>query len=72
LFGIACGSVVLLLVMTGFERDAAISVAISVVLAIILNPIFITRWGINGAALANATGLILWNMLMVMGENVWY
>ena len=66
LINIAMGSVGLLLVMTGHERDAAIGVAISAGLNIILNAILIPYWGMVGAAIATTSSLILWNILFAI------
>ena len=66
LVNVAMGSVVLLLIMTGHERDAAIGVSTSVVLSIIFNGILIPLWGLNGAAAASSFALILWNILLAI------
>lgn len=66
LINVATGPVGTLLIMTGHERDAAISVGASVVLGIILNAILIPHWGLNGAAAAGSFSLILWNILLAV------
>jgi O-antigen/teichoic acid export membrane protein len=63
---IALGPVALLLIMTRFERDAAIAVGMGAVLNIILNGLLIPVWGLEGAALATAVSKILWTLLMTM------
>ncbi len=66
LINAATGSVGLLLIMTGYERDAALCVGISAAVNIILNLILIPRWGLEGAAAATATAVILWNILLTV------
>ncbi len=60
------GSVGLLLVMTGHERRAAAGVGISAVLNVILNALLIPKWGIAGAAIATASSMITWNILLAV------
>ena len=57
------GAVGMLLNMTGHQNDTAIAVGASAVLNIILNLILIPKWGINGAATATTTSLILINII---------
>jgi O-antigen/teichoic acid export membrane protein len=61
------GSVGLLLNMTRHERDAAISVALSALLNVVLNLLLIPRLGAEGAALAATGSLALWNI----GLAIW-
>lgn len=58
------GSVGLLLNMTGYERDTARGMAIAAGGNIVLNLILIPVLGVNGAALATACSLALWNILL--------
>lgn len=60
------GSVGLLLIMTGHERNAAIGVGISAALNIILNVLLIPKWSIEGAAIATASSMITWNILLAI------
>jgi O-antigen/teichoic acid export membrane protein len=62
----AMGSVGLLLNMTGHERDTARGVGIAAVVNVALNAILIPLWGINGAAIATATSLVVWNLILAM------
>lgn len=64
LFSVAIGSVGLLLVMTGHERDAALGLGASALLNVLLNLILIPLWGINGAAVATSSSMIFWSILM--------
>lgn len=66
LVNVAMGSVALLLIMTGHERDAAMGVGTSVVLSVIFNGILIPFGGLNGAAAANSIALIFWNILLAI------
>jgi len=62
----AMGSVGVILVMSGNERIVAIYVGIAAATNIILNTIFIPLWGIVGAAIATASSMIIWNVLLMM------
>jgi O-antigen/teichoic acid export membrane protein len=62
----AAGAVNILLHMTRYERDAAVSVGASAVLNVLLNAVFIPRWGVEGAALATATSMIIRNLAMAL------
>jgi O-antigen/teichoic acid export membrane protein len=58
------GSVGVLLLMAGYEREVAIAAAISAALNVLLNLIMIPSLGIAGAALAVAGSLFVWNVLL--------
>lgn len=60
------GFVGILLSMTGHERDTARSVGIAAVVNVVLNAILIPVWGINGAATATATSLVVWNLILAV------
>ena len=60
------GSVGLLLNMTGHERDTARGVGIAATVNVALNAILIPLWGIEGAAIATSTSLIIWNIILLM------
>lgn len=59
------GSVAVLLNMTGHQKDTALGVTISALLNIILNATLIPLWAGEGAAIATATSMMLWNILLV-------
>lgn len=59
------GSIGVLLIMTGYERVMAKVVGISVMINITLNFILIPQFGINGAAIATAISLVVWNLLLL-------
>ncbi|NJN67447.1 MAG: oligosaccharide flippase family protein [Chloroflexaceae bacterium] len=61
---IAVGSVGILLTMTGYERDAAVVMAVGLLLNIVLNVLLIPLWGIVGAALAASVSTVGWNMAL--------
>lgn len=58
------GSVGTLLNMTGHERASAKGAAVAAVLNIVLNASLIPYWGINGAAVATALSIAVWNILL--------
>ena len=60
------GSVGNLLGMTEHERDIAKGVAIAAVVNVTLNAILIPLWGIEGAATATATSLLVWNLILLV------
>lgn len=64
LINAAMGSVGLLLNMTGHERETARGVAIAVALNAPLNLALIPWLGMDGAALATAISLLVWNLLL--------
>lgn len=66
IFNGLCGSVGLILTMTGHERQAAKIMFGSALLNVALNALLIPLWGMVGAALATATTLIIWNIWMLI------
>jgi len=66
LINAAMGSVGLILIMTGYERDALKGVVITTLLNIVLNLVLIPNWGLVGAASATTLSLISWNVLLVI------
>jgi len=64
LFNVFMGSVGLILIMTGHERDAAWGIALATLVHVLLNAVLIPHWGVVGAAAANAGSVILWNFLL--------
>ena len=63
------GSVGLLLIMTGYERRAAIGIGIGAISNIILNAVFVPLLGMEGAAIASAVSMILWNIVLAIEVN---
>ena len=66
LINVAMGSVGLLLIMTGHERDAALGVGISAIINVSLNAVLIPAWGLDGAAVATTSSLIIWNVVLAI------
>jgi O-antigen/teichoic acid export membrane protein len=62
----AFGSVGVLLIMTGHGRDAAAGIGISVLLNLSLSAVLIPIYGLEGAAVAAATSLVVWNTLLAI------
>ena len=62
---LACGSVGLILNMTGHERDAKTSWTISLTANVVLCVALIPWLGAVGAALASAVATILWNVSLL-------
>ena len=64
LVNVTMGSVASLLNMTGHERDTTRIVLIGAIVNVVLNFSLTPVWGMTGAAVATASGLITWNMIM--------
>lgn len=62
----AMGSVGLVLIMTAYGTDAAMGIGISAILNIVLNAILIPLWGLEGAAVATASSMMVWNLLLAV------
>lgn len=60
------GSVGLLLISTGHERDVTVGIGISALLNVVLNAFLIPIWGLEGAATATAASMIMWNILLAI------
>jgi len=59
-----CGSVGLLLIMSGKEKFSIIGLAVGTVTNILLDVALIPSYGILGAAFATSFSLIVWNIVM--------
>ena len=66
LLNVACGSVGLLLTMSGHEHDALTGLAVGLVLNAAFALVLIPRFGATGAAMASAIGLVAWNLLLAI------
>ncbi len=64
LVNVGVGSVGLILNMSGNEKFTAFGVGLGAALNITLNAALIPLYGIEGAALATATSLIIWNLVL--------
>ena len=63
---IVCGSVGMLLLMSGNQRFSIYSLAISTCFNIVFNIILTPKYGIVGTAMATAGSLAIWNILMYL------
>lgn len=61
-----CGSVGVLMTMTGHQLEAAKVYITAAILNIFLNVLFIPPFGIEGAAAATALTTIFWNLVLLM------
>ena len=66
LLNVATGPVGTILSMSRQERFVGISILASVVCNILLNYLLIPQYGVNGAAIATAVSVGVWNLLMVV------
>lgn len=66
---VAAGSVGNILNMSGHERDTVLASGAAAVVNLVLNLALIPPFGIEGAATATMTSLILWNAILV--HRVW-
>ena len=66
LLNVASGPVGTILSMSRQERFVGIGMVTSVVCNILLNFLLIPRYGVNGAAIATAISVGIWNLLMVV------
>ena len=65
LFNVMMGSVALLLIMSGHEREVAVVTAVSIIIKILLCALLIQTRGVVGAAFARSGSLIVWNLLLL-------
>ena len=63
---VAMGSVSLLLMLSGYERDVVMGLAASVLASIAGNLVLIPIWGIEGAAVATTASIIVWNAVLYL------
>ena len=47
--------------MTGHQNEAAMGIGVGAGLNIVLNLLFIPKWGIEGAAMATTMSIVVWN-----------
>ena len=65
LFNVMTGSLGLLLVMSGHEREVAVATVVSIIIKILLCALLIKSRGVVGAAFARSVSLIAWNLLLL-------
>ena len=63
-FSVAMGQVGQVMALTGHEKYTAYAVFASVIVNITLNTLLIPEHGINGAAIATGTSILIWNRLL--------
>ena len=61
---IVCGSVGMILLMTGHQRYSILSVIAAVLLNAGLNLLLIPSYGLTGTAIATAGSMAAWNFIM--------
>lgn len=61
---VVCGSVGMILLMTGHQRFSIFSIVIAVLLNVILNLLLIPSYGLTGTAIATASSMAVWNFIM--------
>lgn len=66
IFNSFIGSVGIFLDMTGNEKISAIGIGISSICNFLLNLLFISKWGIEGAASATAISIFIWNFYLAI------
>jgi len=66
LFNVISGPPGILLSMTGNASDVALSSALGALTNIGLNFILIPKWGMMGASIATASGIAVWNIMMIV------
>ena len=66
IFNAFTGPVGLILNMTGYQNYTVIATGLSSFLNVIFNFLLIPKWGINGAAIATTTSLIIINIIKVI------
>ena len=66
LVNVLSGSVGYIMTMTGRQKQAAYVLAISAALNIVMNYMLIPHFGIEGAAIATAVSLMLWNIALIL------
>lgn len=65
LVNVAAGPVGTMLMMTAYERTTAVGVGVGTAVNVTLNAVLIPVWGIEGAAVATGTSLLVWNAILV-------
>jgi O-antigen/teichoic acid export membrane protein len=63
---VLCGSVGLLMTMTGRENAAGKIIGMAALLNIVLNAVLIPRFGLEGAAVSTAVSTAFWNIALVV------
>ena len=64
LFNVFCGSVGMLMMMSGHEKYTLRAQIVAVIFNIVISVVLIPFWGSTGAAIGVALGLVIWNVLL--------
>ncbi|HEY0434932.1 MAG TPA: flippase [Chitinophagaceae bacterium] len=64
LINVICGSVGTILMMTGKQKYSVYSLLAGTIVSIGLNLALVPQFGVRGAAIATASGMITWNVMM--------
>ncbi|MBA2556467.1 MAG: oligosaccharide flippase family protein [Chloroflexi bacterium] len=65
-FNALTGSVGVLLVMTGHDRQVLVAAGFGAVLNVVLNLLLVPQFGATGAAVAHASSMAIWNILLAI------
>lgn len=65
LFNVAVGSVGYILTMAKLEKYVFVGLTLGIISNLILNSLLVPKFGIQGAAIATSTSMILWNVVML-------
>ena len=65
LFNVAVGSVGYILTMAKLEKYVFVGLTLGIISNLILNSLLVPKFGIQGAAIATSTSMILWNIVML-------
>lgn len=65
-FNAACGSVVNVLNMTGYEKNARNVIVFTTIINLVLNYLLIPEYGILGAAISTSISVFIWNFWSVV------
>ena len=63
-FSVLMGQVGQVMALTGHEKITAVAVFFSVIINIILNLILVPDYGMNGATIATALSIVIWNGIL--------
>ncbi len=64
IINVSAGSVGLILIMTGHEKETSIGFGLGALVNILLNFLLIPKWSKEGAAVATAISIAIWNITM--------
>ena len=65
LINTSSGSVVLVLNMTGHDKETVKGIAVALIINVLLALALVPLYGLNGAALSSAMSLTAWNLILI-------